>query len=262
MSTQHPSAPTPRHDRSYLLGESKRNDVLALWEVERYGRDSFGDPDYVALYGLKPAEWYARGIRLPARTAVECTRDRLADLIGSDIAESARAALGASTSVVVDPFAGSGNTLYWITRHVSGSRGVGFELDDGVFEASRRNLAIAGVDVQLHHEGHEAGLAALSIPEDQLLIAFLAPPWGDALNGVVGLDLRRTEPPVAGIVDLIAGTFPRHNVLLAVQVYENVVPDSLADLTSRCDWSLLKTYDIDAPGKNHGLLLGTLGWTP
>jgi hypothetical protein len=53
----------PRHDRTYLLRESKRNDVLALWEVERYGRDSFGDPDYVSVYGLKPAEWHALGVR-------------------------------------------------------------------------------------------------------------------------------------------------------------------------------------------------------
>jgi hypothetical protein len=261
MSTQHPSARTPRHDRGYLLGETKRNDVLGLSEVERYGRDSFGDPDYVSVYGLKPAEWYAAGIRLLARTAVECTRDRLADLIGRDIAALAGAASGVSGSVVVDPFAGSGNTLYWIARHVSESRGVGFELDDAVFEASRRNLVIVGLDLDFLHEGYEAGLTALRIPEAELLIVFLAPPWGDALSQALGLDLRRTEPPVAAIVELIARTFPKHKVLLAVQVHETVVPDSLTDLTSRCDWSLLATYDIDAPGKNHGLLLGTLGWT-
>jgi len=261
MSRQHSSARTPRHDRNYLLSESKRNDVLALREVERYGRDSFGDADYISVYGLKPEEWYARGIRLLARTAVECTRDRLADLIGQDIAALAKAAPRISSSVVVDPFAGSGNTIYWIMHRVSGRRGVAFELDDAVFEVSRRNLSIVGLDVELHHDGHEAGLAALSIPEDQLLVVFVAPPWADALSTVSGLDLRRTEPPVAAIVDLIASTFPRHKVLLAVQVYETVVPDSLTDLISRCDWSLVKTYDIDAPGKNHGLLLGTLGWT-
>lgn len=261
MSTQDPDIRTPRHDRRYLLSETKRNDVLELWEVERYGIDSFGDPEYISLYGLKPEEWYAQGIRLLARTAVECTRDRLADLIGREVAAVARRAPPVAGSVVVDPFAGSGNTLYWIKRHASGRRGVGFELDDAVFEVSRRNLAIVGLDVALSHEGHETGLTGLSIPADQLLIVFVAPPWGDALSEVSGLDLHRTEPPVAGIVDLIASTFPGHKVLLAVQVYETVVPDSLADLTARCDWSLLRTYDLDAPGRNHGLLLGTLGWT-
>jgi hypothetical protein len=257
MSTQ-----PPRHDRDYLLGEGKRNDVLELWEVERYGRDSFGDPGYVCVYGLSPHEWYALGIRLMARTAVECTRDGLADLIGRDVAALAGVAAAVSGSVVVDPFAGSGNTLFWIERHVPGTRrAVGFELDDGVFEVTRRNLSIVGLELALSHVGHETGLTALSIQEDELLIVFVAPPWGDALSNVLGLDLRRTEPPVVGIVDLIASTFPRNKVLLAVQAYETVVPDSLAELTSRCDWSLLKTYDLDAPGKNHGLLLGTLGWT-
>ena len=100
--------------------------MLALWEVQRYGSDSFRDPDYVSVYGLAPEEWYSLGIRLLARTAVECTRDRLADLIGRDIAVLADAAQMVSGSVVVDPFAGSGNTLYWIQRHLLDCRGVGF----------------------------------------------------------------------------------------------------------------------------------------
>jgi hypothetical protein len=249
-------------NRAYLLSDTKRNDVLELWEVQGYGRDSFGEPDYVSVYGLKPEDWYARGIRLLARTAVECTRDRLADLIGRDVAALARTAPAVSGSVVVDPFAGSGNTLYWIKHHVSARRGVGFELDDAVFEASRRNLSLVSLDVVLFHEHFEAGLAALSIAEDELLIVFVAPPWGDALSEVSGLDLRRTKPPIAEIVDLVANTFPGHNVLLATQVYDVIVPDSLTDVTSRCAWSVLKTYDIDAAGRNHGLLLSTLGWTP
>ena len=31
----------PVYDRWLLLGE-KRNDLLALWEIQQYGRDSFG----------------------------------------------------------------------------------------------------------------------------------------------------------------------------------------------------------------------------
>ena len=48
-------------------------------------------------------------------------------------------------------------------------RGVGFELDNAVFETSRRNLSIVSLDITLLHQDHEAGLAAMSIPEDQLL---------------------------------------------------------------------------------------------
>lgn len=39
--------------RQYLLGK-KRNELLDLREIQQYGRDSFGDPDYVSVYGLKP----------------------------------------------------------------------------------------------------------------------------------------------------------------------------------------------------------------
>lgn len=252
----------PRHDRDYLLSEGKRNDVLALWEVQRYGRDSFGDPDSVSVYGLKPPEWFARGVRLLARTAVECTRDRLATLIGRDVAAVAGAAPTTSGPVVVDPFAGSANTLCWIKRHVGAHRAVGFEADDAVFEASRRNLSIVGLDVALFHQGHEAGLATLRIPETRLVIVFVAPPWADALSVASGLDLRRTKPPVPAIVDLIANTFATHKVLVAAQVHESVVPDSLTAASSRCDWSALRWYEIDPPGHRHGLLLGTLGWRP
>ena len=105
-------------------------------------------------------------------------------------------------------------------------------------------------------------MAALRIGEDELLIVFVAPPWGDALSESSGLDLLQTKPPVTGIIDLIAHTFPDRKVLLAVQVYGTVVPASLEAVTSRCAWAEVKTYDIDPPGKNHGLLLGTLGWTP
>jgi hypothetical protein len=53
-----------------------------------------------------------------------------------------------------------------------------------------------------------------------LLIVFIAPPWGDALDPTSGLDLRRTTPPIAEIVDLLVHRFPQNRLLLAIQVYE------------------------------------------
>ena len=60
----------PLYDRALLLHGPKRNEILTLDEVRQYGTDSFSDVDYLSIYGLKPAEWYARGIRLLGRTAV------------------------------------------------------------------------------------------------------------------------------------------------------------------------------------------------
>ncbi len=72
------------YDRQLLLFGSKRNQVLDLSEVKRYGNDCYGDADYVSIYGLPPSAWHEKGIRLLGRTAVECTRDKLADAIGCE----------------------------------------------------------------------------------------------------------------------------------------------------------------------------------
>jgi predicted RNA methylase len=245
------------YDRWLLLGD-KRNELLALWEAEQYGRDSFGDPDYVSVYGLAPREWYARGVRILGRTAVECTRDRLADRIGRDVAAIA----GSASSVVVDLFAGSANTLHWIARHAAARRAIGFELDDAVCALTRANLSAVGLDIDLRHDSYEPGLRALGQPGEDLLIVFVAPPWGRALSQESGLDLRCTQPPVADVVDVTTSVLGQHKLLFAVQVYETVEPSSMAELTARFRWSATKVYDFNAPGQNHGLLLGSHGWAP
>ena len=254
------SGDTPLYDRSFLLSGPKRNEVLELWEVLRYGRDSFGDADYVCLYGMKPEEWFARGVRILGRTAVECTRDALADRLARDIADVARAAPQGGGSVWSTPSpapatrcTGSGGA--WACARPSALRST-----QHVFEASRKNLASVGAQVELLHEDYEAGLRELRVPDDELLIAFLAPPWGDALSPESGLDLRRTSPPVGYVADVLATTFRRHRILMAIQIYEATDPDAIADVTSRFDWSTRHTYDIDPPGRNQSVLLGTLGW--
>ena len=51
-----------------------------------------------------------------------------------------------------------------------------------------------------------------------------------------------------------------HKLLFGIQAYENVDPDSLAEVTSRFESSALKVYDINPQARNPGLLLGTVGW--
>ena len=263
-----PGSPTrPLHDRAFLLHGPKRNEILTLDEVRHYGTDSFSDADYLSLYGLKPAEWYGRGIRLLGRTAVECTRDVLADRIGRDIA-ALTASLPKRTSVtVVDPFAGSCNTLYWILRHVTSSEGLSseglaFELDPQVFELTNRNVSGLDRRIALRRRDFLASLASLDLPTDHALAVFVAPPWGMALDEAKGLDLRRTEPPITSIIERIVRRYPDRPLLFATQVYEKIEPRSLAELEGILDWSRLNVYGFNRAGRNHGLLLGTKGWTP
>jgi hypothetical protein len=249
------------YDRQLLLHGAKRNSILELWEVERYGTESYGDSDYVSIYGLPPRDWYAKGIRLLGRTAVECTRDELADAIGRDIAAVANKPRPVS-SLVIDPFAGSGNTLYWMLRHLPEARGLGCELDATVFQLTARNLAALKLPVTIVNSDYLAVLPQESATEEAMIVAFIAPPWGEALRKDSGLDLRRTQPPITGIVDTLQRTFGGKRLLCAIQVYEVIDPDSLAELEPRFDWSALRIYDLNLPGQNHGVLLATKGWVP
>lgn len=249
------------YDRQLLLHGAKRNSVLELWEVERYGTDSYGDSDYVSIYGLPPREWYLKGIRLLGRTAVECTRDELADAIGRDIAAVA-AKPRPVPSLVIDLFAGSGNTLYWILQHLSEARGVGCELDATVFQVTARNLEALSLPVTVVNSDYVNVLAREATSAEDLIVVFIAPPWGEALSKDSGLDLRRTQPPITDIVDILQRTFGGKQLLCAIQVYEVIDPKSLAELKPKFDWSALRVYDLNLPGQNHGVFLGMKGWVP
>ena len=250
------------YDRQMLLSGARRNVVLDLSEVQRYGSDSYGDADYVSVYGMRPADWYAAGVRLLGRTAVECTRDKLADAIGRDIAAVAGSAPGRREMLVIDLFAGSCNTLYWVLRHLPAARGSGFELDTTVFQLTRQNLAALSSPIEIANIDYVAGLDGVTVSSDRMIIVFVAPPWGDALDQTSGLDLRRTSPPIADIVDLLIDRFPQNRLLLAVQVYETVDAVSLAELEPRFDWSVTRIYDLNEAGLNHGILLAARGWIP
>jgi hypothetical protein len=249
------------YDRQLLLHGAKRNAVLELWEVERYGTESYGDSDYVSIYGLSPREWYARSIRLLGRTAVECTRDELADAIGRDIAAVATK-LGRVPSLVIDPFAGSGNTLYWILRHLPEARGLGCEIDAAVFQLTAQNLEVLSLPVRVVNSDYLSAICEEVASAEDLIVAFLAPPWGEALDEESGLDLGRTKPPIKEIVDVLQRAFSAKRLLWAIQVHEVIAPDSLAELKARFDWSALRIYDLNLPGQNHGVVLGTTGWVP
>ena len=54
----------PLYDRELLLLGAKRNAVLELWEVQRYGSGSYGDTDYVSIYARLPGMIFIiRGLR-------------------------------------------------------------------------------------------------------------------------------------------------------------------------------------------------------
>src|SRR5262249_40307976 len=122
---------------------------------EKYGRDCFNDPNHVHLYGMSPSEWYGRGVRILARTCLEAVKDPLGNEIGRDVAEIIARAPANRAVGVVDPFAGSGNRLRAILRHLPGSKGIGFEVELAVFDLTTRNITHLTAPIELVHGSYK-----------------------------------------------------------------------------------------------------------
>jgi hypothetical protein len=249
-----------KYQRELLLGP-KRSQVLDLWEVERYGVDTFGDRDHVSVFGMRPVEWYARGIRLFGRTVVECTRDELADAIGTDIASLCPHGLPAAHVRVIDPFAGSANTLYWMLHRLPGAVGFGVELDPSVCALTKKNLAQLTLPIDVVNADYQSALLDVAVPDDLPVVAFVAPPWGNALSKETGLDLRYTTPPILEVVHFLLGHFGRNPLLCAIQMLEATDPASLEEVKDAFDWTAVRLYDLSPTyGRRPGILLGTRHW--
>jgi hypothetical protein len=249
-----------KYDRDFLLSSEKRNQIVELWEVEKYGRDCFNDPDHVHLYGMTPKEWYERGVRILARTCLEAVKDPLGNKIGSDIAKAVARVSDHLAIGVVDPFAGSCNALYAILRQLPGATGIGFEVEPAVFNLTTQNISHLNAPIELGLGNYKELVGSRRHPADRLIVAFLAPPWGDALQPDTGLRLDRTKPPILEIVNDFEQVYGSQPVLYVTEVHEVNEPKALKAVEAAFDWSDLRIYDVNVPGLQHGVLLGTRRW--
>jgi hypothetical protein len=209
---------------------------------------------------MRPAEWYAKGVRILARTTLEAVRDPLGNRIGADVARIAAMTPQGTVFGVVDCFAGSCNALYSILQHLPGAEGIGFEFEPVVFEMSARNIASLDASIRLFNGDYRQLLGEHRFPPGNRIVAFLAPPWADALSVETGLDLGRTKPPIAEVVADIGRTYPDVPILYIVEVHERVVPAPLAVLRAGFEWSELNIYALAGPTGRHGVLLVTRRW--
>jgi hypothetical protein len=103
--------------------------------------------------------------------------------------------------------------------------------------------------------------AATRLPRfARLIVAFLASPWADALHPLTGLHLDRTKPPILEIVRDFEQVYGSQPVLYVTEVHEVNEPTALNAVASTFDWSDLRIYGVNAPGLQHGILLGARRW--
>jgi hypothetical protein len=74
------------------------------------------------------------------------------------------------------------------------------------------------------------------------------------------LDLGRTKPLIAEIVDDFERVYGANPILYVTQVHQHLEPRSLAALRQKFEWSDLRIYDINEEGMKHGILLGMKRW--
>ena len=113
MWAQNADVPGRKYDRAFPLSEEKRNQVLELWEVQKFGPPPVSAIPNMCVYGMSPTEWYRRGVRLLARTTVEAARDKLGTMAGKGVESVIRKAAPPTARFgIIDPFAGSCNALF------------------------------------------------------------------------------------------------------------------------------------------------------
>jgi hypothetical protein len=125
---------------------------------------------------------------------------------------------------------------------------------------SARNIASLGAPIRLLNGDYRALLGRHRFPAGHRIVAFLAPPWADALGAETGLDLGRTKPPIREIIDDLERVYPDAPVLYVVEVHERLAPEPLAALRAGFERSELSIYDLAGPTGRHGVLLGTRRW--
>src|SRR5262249_9096971 len=158
--------------------------------------------------------------------------------------------------------AGSCNGLYAILQHLPGAKGIGFEIEQAIFDLTTRNIAQLNAPIELILGSYKDHLATRRHPADQLIVTFLAPPWGDALHPVTGLPLDRTKPPILEIVRDFEQAYRSQPVLYVTEVHEVNEPAALKAVEAEFAWTDLRIYDVNVPGLQHGILLGSQRWKP
>lgn len=215
--------------REALLA-TRADEEIALADIRAYGRGFVGDPDYLRLYGMTPDEYTARGVTLLGRTMIECCIDQYSAVIAAAAARWCSRRDGAPPVGVLDPFVGSGNLLFHVARACGAELALGFEAHAGVCRRTRQNFELIGFPAAVYHDNHTRALSELRARPDWRWIVILCPPWGEAFQHEIGLDLRRTRPPIRELMDELYPPAPGPSPVFVIQTSRLVVEESLAEL--------------------------------
>lgn len=111
--------------------------------------------------------------------------------------------------VVCDPFAGSGNSLFNVSKELKANYSVGFEKTHSVAVRTQENLKNVGFGGDLK-EGSFDEQINFQLPQTEVgaqVVVLIDPPWGEGFEFGKGLNLCKTSPTVPAIIDHAEAVF-------------------------------------------------------
>ena len=241
--------------RSELLGE-KRSVVLSLEELWRVGEEFYEDPEGLELYGMRPRDFFELGVRITGRTAIECSNDIRAVGQAQAVREVLSREFAGRSVSAVDPFTGSGNSLYHLARITNAVTVIGFELDEKIHELTRKNFDKLGFRALFERGSYQDLLRPGILPDENPCVVLVSPPWGAGFSYVDGLDLQRTDPPVGEILSFVRERLPHHELIFVIQSHERTVAESVAAITAgRTVYAQGVIHASERPGRNQGYII-------
>lgn len=243
------------HFRNELLG-AKRSVVLSLEEIRRVGEEFYEDPEGLDLYGMRPRDYFEMGVRIAGRTAMECSNDIRAAGQAKAVREVIQRRSFSGPPSAVDLFTGSGNSLFHLARSIDAVTAVGFELDENVYELTRKNFEKIGFRARFEPGSYQALLRPEILPPQHPCVVLVSPPWGTGFSYLDGLDLRRTDPPIGEILSFVRGRLPDHELIFVIQTHEQTVAASVSEITTgRTVYAQGVIHASNRPGRNQGYLI-------
>ncbi len=220
------------HVRSEYLSAPLESSRLSLRQVRQAAERLSGNPNDIRLFGMRPLAWYAIGIRILGRTAIEATRDPQAAFLADAVANTLRDC-DHEISEVIDPFAGSGNVLYHLARATRAPFATGIELDPLIsrltssnFDTLRRWRRLRDTRVSIHNNDWSKSTELIS---DRPTLVILSPPWGDAFDQA-GLDLRATQPPIMHLLARLEQTTGHSPIFVTILSFPKLVQQSREEI--------------------------------
>ncbi|MBS0237411.1 MAG: hypothetical protein JSR89_03180 [Proteobacteria bacterium] len=196
---------------------------------------------------MAPVAWYALGIRILGRTAVEVTRDRYAEFMAKSVAHTL-ASNGCRISDVIDPFVGSGNLLYHLLQATMATRGCGLDINRDILTLTESNFSRLRLLRRLRHTRLTFQpldwSQSPSYIENRATLVVVCPPWGDAFDEA-GLDLRKTAPPVPNVLRTLRGSERSGPIFALIPTHPSMVTESVDAIKQ--DYTALSTIKSDDP---------------